>query len=92
LSEPSDSDVYLDARAVRRRYGGRSDMALYRQVDALGLIGQLLDQMVPGQAPKKPKPAKPDTGYRLRLLFSSDTPGQASLEFDNKFSSLAAIL
>jgi hypothetical protein len=27
--EPLDSDMYLDARAVRRRYGGRSDMALY---------------------------------------------------------------
>ena len=28
--EPLDSDVYLDARAVRRRYGRRSDMALWR--------------------------------------------------------------
>jgi hypothetical protein len=28
--EPLDSDVYLDACAVRRRYGGRSDMALWR--------------------------------------------------------------
>ena len=27
---PFDSDVYLHARAVRRRYGGRSDMALWR--------------------------------------------------------------
>ena len=35
------------------------------QVDALGLIGQLLDQMVPGQKPKAPeKPKKVDTGYR----------------------------
>jgi predicted phage terminase large subunit-like protein len=34
------------------------------QVDALGLIGQLLDKMVPGQAPKPPEPAKIDTGYR----------------------------
>jgi hypothetical protein len=34
------------------------------QVDALGLIGQLLDQMVPGQAPKKPEPPKPYSGYR----------------------------
>jgi hypothetical protein len=25
--EPLDSDVFLDSRAVRRRYGGRSDMA-----------------------------------------------------------------
>jgi hypothetical protein len=35
------------------------------QVDALGLIGQLLDQMVPGQKPKTPEtPKKVDTGYR----------------------------
>jgi hypothetical protein len=34
------------------------------QVDALGLIGQLLDQMVPGQRPKPPVPPKRDTGYR----------------------------
>jgi hypothetical protein len=34
------------------------------QVDALGLIGQLLDQMVPGQAPKKPEPPKPKSDYR----------------------------
>jgi hypothetical protein len=34
------------------------------QVDALGLIGQLLDQMVPGQAPMPPEPPKIDTGYR----------------------------
>jgi hypothetical protein len=41
------------------------------QVDALGLIGQLLDQMVPGQAPKKPEPSKPDTGYRPICLGES---------------------
>jgi len=34
------------------------------QVDALGLIGQLLDQMVPGQKPKPQAPPKRDTGYR----------------------------
>jgi hypothetical protein len=40
------------------------------QVDALGLIGQLLDQMVPGQKPKAPeKPNKLDTGYRPISLF-----------------------
>ena len=32
--------------------------------DALGLVGQLLDQMVPGPKPKVPEPKKPDTGYR----------------------------
>jgi hypothetical protein len=40
------------------------------QVDALGLIGQLLDQMVPGQKPKTPeKPKKVDTGYRPMPLW-----------------------
>jgi predicted phage terminase large subunit-like protein len=34
------------------------------QVDALGLVGQLLDQMVPGQKPKEPPKPKSDTGYR----------------------------
>lgn len=31
-NESSDSDVYLTAAAVRKRYGGRSEMALYRWV------------------------------------------------------------
>ena len=30
--EPHGTDVFLDARAVRRRYGGRSDMALFRWI------------------------------------------------------------
>jgi hypothetical protein len=34
------------------------------QVDALGLVGQLLDQMVPGQKPKVPEKPKQDSGYR----------------------------
>jgi predicted phage terminase large subunit-like protein len=34
------------------------------QVDALGLIGQLLDTILPGQHPPKPEPNKPDQGYR----------------------------
>jgi predicted phage terminase large subunit-like protein len=33
-------------------------------VDALGLVGQLLDQMVPGQKPKTAEKPKIDTGYR----------------------------
>jgi hypothetical protein len=33
-------------------------------VDALGLVGQLLDQMVPGPKPKEPEKPKPDSGYR----------------------------
>jgi phage terminase large subunit-like protein len=31
------------------------------QVDALGLVGQLLDIMVPGQKPKPPEPARRDS-------------------------------
>jgi len=34
------------------------------QVDALGLIGQLLDQMVPGVKPREPEKPKVDSGYR----------------------------
>jgi hypothetical protein len=34
------------------------------QVDALGLIGKLLDQMVVGQKPKGPEKPKLETGYR----------------------------
>src|SRR6188508_2936961 len=34
------------------------------QVDALGLIGQLIDQMVPGQKPRQPDKPKVDSGYR----------------------------
>jgi hypothetical protein len=34
------------------------------QVDALGLVGQLLDQMVPGPKPRQPEKPKVDSGYR----------------------------
>jgi hypothetical protein len=34
------------------------------QVDALGLVGQLLDKMMPGEKPEEPEKPKPDTGYR----------------------------
>jgi hypothetical protein len=40
------------------------------QVDALGLIGQLLDQMVPGQKPEPPQKPKPDNGYRPLNIFA----------------------
>jgi hypothetical protein len=35
------------------------------QVDALGLVGQLLDRILPGQHPKAPDIKKFDTGYRV---------------------------
>src|SRR6476660_728921 len=34
------------------------------QVDALGLVGQLLDKMIPGLKPAAPETPKPDSGYR----------------------------
>ena len=34
------------------------------QVDALGLVGQLLDKMIPGLKPKEPEKPTPDSGYR----------------------------
>jgi hypothetical protein len=34
------------------------------QVDALGLVGQLLDTILPGQHPPKADLEKVDTGYR----------------------------
>jgi predicted phage terminase large subunit-like protein len=34
------------------------------QVDALGLVGQLFDTILPGQHPPKAEPKKIDTGYR----------------------------
>jgi hypothetical protein len=40
------------------------------QVDALGLIGQLLDQMLPGQKPKPPQKPKLDNGYRPLNMFA----------------------
>jgi hypothetical protein len=57
------------------QFGARSGLcaaprfrrARYRrddQVDAFGLLGQLLAQMVPGQSPRPPEKPKRDTGYR----------------------------
>ena len=34
------------------------------QVDALGLIGQLLDHITPGNKPKPPEKSKLESGYR----------------------------
>jgi hypothetical protein len=61
LYVPSDAPWYAEFKSELLGFpAGKHD----DQVDALGLIGQLLDQMVPGQAPKKPVPQKPDSGYR----------------------------
>ena len=52
--------VVVAARAAQRA-PTEADADL---VDALGLIGQLLDQMVPGQKPRQPEKPKVDIGYR----------------------------
>jgi predicted phage terminase large subunit-like protein len=43
------------------------------QVDALGLIGQLLDKMLTGQKPAEPKRPKIDSGYAPMLF--AEKPG-----------------
>ena len=64
--------IHLGIREFRSELlgfpGGKHD----DQVDALGLIGQLLDKMSAGQAPKTPIPPKPDSGYRPIALFGAD--------------------
>jgi predicted phage terminase large subunit-like protein len=45
------------------------------QVDALGLIGQLLDQMLSGEVPKAPKPNANNSGYGAREASSSGFDG-----------------
>ena len=66
LYVPTNASWYPDFRSELLGFpAGKHD----DQVDALGLIGQLLDQMVAGQAPKKPVPPKPDSGYRPIALF-----------------------
>ena len=55
---------------VLRRPVARSELLSFPagkhddQVDALGLIGQLLDKMVPGVKPKEPEKPKPKIDYR----------------------------
>ena len=61
LYVPTNADWYPSFRTELLGFpAGKHD----DQVDALGLIGQLLDQMVPGQRIKEPEKPKPDTGYR----------------------------
>jgi predicted phage terminase large subunit-like protein len=42
------------------------------QVDALGLVGQLLDVMVVGKLKQKPTPTLPDDGYQPRKIKTVD--------------------
>jgi predicted phage terminase large subunit-like protein len=61
LYVPTNAAWYPEFRAELISFpAGKHD----DQVDALGLVGQLLDQMIEGPKPTKSVPAKADTGYR----------------------------
>ena len=61
LYVPVNAPWYSEFRAELLRFpAGKHD----DQVDALGLIGQLLDVMMSGVRAKKPEQPKRDTGYR----------------------------
>ena len=58
---PVQSPWYADFRAELLSFpAGKHD----DQVDALGLVGQLLDIMAHGSKPVLPEPAKNPSGYR----------------------------
>jgi predicted phage terminase large subunit-like protein len=61
LYVPTSAPWYADFRAELLSFpAGKHD----DQVDALGLVGQLLDVMIEGRLPPKPEPEKPKVGYR----------------------------
>lgn len=61
LYVPTKADWYPALRSELLSFpAGKHD----DQVDALGLVGQLLDYMLAGRHPKKPEPPKDISGYR----------------------------
>lgn len=61
LYVPTKADWYADLRSELLSFpAGKHD----DQVDALGLVGQLLDRMLNGSKPEKPEKPKNVTGYR----------------------------
>lgn len=61
LYVPTSAPWYADFRAELLSFpAGRHD----DQVDALGLVGQLLNLMLSGRTPPKPEPKKVDVGYK----------------------------
>jgi predicted phage terminase large subunit-like protein len=61
LYVPEHAPWYADFRAELLSFpAGRHD----DQVDALGLVGQLLDLMIEGRHPPKEEPPKPKPGYK----------------------------
>lgn len=68
LYVPIDAPWYAAFIAELLSYPGKND----DQHDMLGLIGQLLDTIMHGNAPEKPEPPKNPSGYVPRV--SSDRP------------------
>jgi hypothetical protein len=61
LYVPVNADWYPALRSELLSFpAGKHD----DQVDALGLVGQLLDHMLAGQKPKKPEKPENISGYR----------------------------
>jgi predicted phage terminase large subunit-like protein len=61
LYVPTAAPWFADFRAELLSFdAGRTD----DQVDALGLVGQLLDRMIPGCVPKPEKPEEVKSGYK----------------------------
>lgn len=60
LYVPTDAPWYADFRSELLSFpAGKHD----DQVDAIGLVGQLLDTMLSGDAPAKPEPKQDQSGY-----------------------------
>lgn len=69
LYVPVNAPWFADFRAELLSFpAGRND----DQVDALGLIGQLLDRMVPGRKPKKIEDKPKSTGYKSIEIEAAD--------------------
>jgi predicted phage terminase large subunit-like protein len=69
LYVPMQAPWYSDFRAELLSFpAGKHD----DQVDSLGLVGQLIDRMIPGREPGKPEKAKIKTGYKSDELERED--------------------
>jgi predicted phage terminase large subunit-like protein len=65
LYVPTHAQWYADFRAELLSFpAGKHD----DQVDALGLVGQLIDRMIPGRAPGKPEKVTIKSGYKSAEL------------------------
>jgi predicted phage terminase large subunit-like protein len=69
LYVPSREPWFADFRAELLTFpAGKHD----DQVDAMSLVGQLIDRMVPGRVPSKPEPEKIESGYKAVEILDID--------------------